>query len=116
MKLSLYCGESAVLVVAAAKSNRADLCVLLSACFVQELDFNRKSVDALYINFFITSFQGQVYALNGDIETALVHYHKALSLTPNYPQAIAGIDRLEHTLKGPARMVDRSKLPNDTYL
>lgn len=116
MKLSLYCGESAVLVVAAAKSYRADLCVLLSACFVQELDFNRKSVDALYIIFFITSFQGQVYALNGDIETALVHYHKALSLTPNYPQAIAGIDRLEHTLKGPARMVDRSKLPNDTYL
>lgn len=41
-----------------------------------------------------------IYALSGDLEQALMHFHKALSLTPNYPQAISGIERVEQNLKG----------------
>jgi len=43
---------------------------------------------------------GQIYVLKGDIEQALVHFHKELVLCPNYELALKGIERLEATLKG----------------
>jgi anaphase-promoting complex subunit 7 len=36
-----------------------------------------------------------IYALNNDLENALIHYHMALKFTPGYADAIAGIERLE---------------------
>lgn len=44
-----------------------------------------------------------VYAVSGDVEQALAHFHKALAITANYPQALSGIERLEQSMKGGAQ-------------
>eukprot|EP00462_Mataza_sp_D1_P010085 CAMPEP_0175163916 /NCGR_PEP_ID=MMETSP0087-20121206/26065_1 /TAXON_ID=136419 /ORGANISM="Unknown Unknown, Strain D1" /LENGTH=492 /DNA_ID=CAMNT_0016452773 /DNA_START=39 /DNA_END=1517 /DNA_ORIENTATION=- len=41
---------------------------------------------------------GQVYALNGETEKALVQFHKALAMNPDYAQALNAIERLENNL------------------
>lgn len=86
-------------VMAAAKmhchNKKYDEALKLIKGYMQE-----QSNDAHLSGDYMHTKLAHVYSLSGDLEQALTHFHKALSITPNYAQALSGIERLEQNLRG----------------
>ena len=57
--------------------------------FEKVLEMDSTSVKAIY-NL------GRTYEAENQIKKAIYYYRKALKVVPNYPLAIAGLNRIEH--------------------